>query len=77
MNVGVVGFSNRARITLVPSLMKHAERMNFDIIGVSDLWNKRRELGAKFLNVQTGHKARTYRNNDELYKDKDIDAVVI
>lgn len=77
VNVGVVGFSNRARITLIPSLMKHAQRMNFDIIGVSDLWNKRREMGAKFIHEQTGHKVRKYRNNDELYDDKDIDAVII
>jgi len=53
VNVGLVGFSNRARITLVPSLMVHAKMKNFDIIGVSDLWNERRELGARYLNTQT------------------------
>ncbi|MBA7520250.1 Inositol 2-dehydrogenase/D-chiro-inositol 3-dehydrogenase [subsurface metagenome] len=77
VNVGIVGFSNRARLTLIPSLMKHAQRINFDIIGVSDLWNMRRELGVKYLNEQTGHYVRTYRNNEELYADKDIDAVII
>jgi len=41
------------------------------------LWNKRRELGAEYLFERTGHNVRKYRNNDELYSDKDIDAVII
>ena len=77
VNVGVVGFSDRARHTLIPCFMHHNKRLNFDIIGVSDIWNLRRAEGVKFLSDKMGHSIRGYLNNEELYRDKDIDAVII
>lgn len=77
VNVGIVGFSNRAKGTLIPNFMRYSDRMNFDIIGVSDIWNRRRNEGTEILKKHTGHEIREYRNNEELYDDPDIDAVII
>ena len=77
VNVGIVGFSNRAKGTLIPAFMRYSDRMNFDIIGISDIWNRRRNEGTEILKKHTGHEIRKYRNNEELYDDPDIDAVII
>ena len=77
VNVGVVGFSDRFKDTLLPSFKNHYKELNFDIIGVSDIWKLRREKGVKHLSDTFGHAIRGYFNNEELYRDKDIDAVII
>lgn len=77
VNVGVVGFSDRFKDTLLPSFKNHYKELNFDIIGVSDIWKLRREEGVKYLSDSFGHAIRGYFNNEELYRDKDIDAVII
>jgi len=51
--------------------------MNFELIGVSDIWNRRREEGAAFVQELSGSPVRKYRNNEELYEDRDMDAVII
>src|SRR5260221_11926260 len=35
--VGVVGFSDRFRGSLLPSFLKHYKQMNFDMVAVSDV----------------------------------------
>jgi predicted dehydrogenase len=78
VRVGVVGFSDRFRSTLLPCLKAHAQELNFDIVAVSDLWSLRREEGQKALEKSMGHPVTACRNNDELYeKVKDLDAVII
>jgi len=77
VHVGVVGFSNRTSRSLIPAMLKNSERLNFEFIGVSVIWNKRREEGSTYIKKLTGNSIRKYRNNDELYEDKDIDAVII
>jgi predicted dehydrogenase len=77
VNVGIVGFSDRAKYTLIPCFTHHNKELNFDIIGVSDIWSVRREEGAEYLKEKMGHSMRTYLNNEVLYADKDIDAVII
>jgi predicted dehydrogenase len=77
VNVGIVGFSDRAKFTLIPCFGHHYKNLNFDIIGVSDIWNVRRAEGAKYLENMMGHPIRQYINNENLYADKDIDAVII
>ena len=76
VNVGVVGFSNRFK-SLLPAFMVNNQQQNFDIIGVSDIWRLRREEGKSVLENAMKHKIRTYINNDKLYDDKAIDAVII
>ncbi len=77
VSVGVVGFSDRFKNSLMPAFKNHNKGLNFDIIGVSDIWNLRRGQGKERLEKEFEHPIRTYRNNEELYRDKDIDAVII
>jgi predicted dehydrogenase len=74
---GIVGFSDRFRSSLFPSFMNHKEELNFDIIAVSDLWKLRREEAKEWFKTKIGHDIQTIVNNDELYKIKDLDAVII
>ena len=77
VRVGVIGFSDRHRSSHIPPFMKFYKEMNFDIVSVSDLWKKRRDEGAAFLKTQMGHDINAYRNNEELYASKTVDAVFI
>ena len=75
--VGLVGFSDRAKDALIPALMLHSQKMNFEIKGISDIWNRRREEGIEYMKKKYDKNVMVYMNNDELYNDKDIDAVII
>ena len=77
VRVGVVGFSDRHRYSHLPSFLNHYKELNFDIVGVSDIWRKRREEGAAVWQQKLGHPVAAYRNNDELYGSKNVDAVFI
>jgi predicted dehydrogenase len=77
VNVGIVGFSNRAKGALIPAMLGHAKECNFEFTAVSDLWNRRRDECVAYLKDKTGRKIKTARNNDELYDRKDVDAVII
>lgn len=77
VRVGAIGFSDRFRQSLLPSFMNHYKELNFDLVAVSDLWNKRRDEGVAFLKEKMGHDVVGCRNNEELYMLKDIDAVFI
>ena len=77
VRVGIVGFSDRSKDALIPAFMKHAAELNFELVAVSDIWNRRREEGAAFIESLTGTRPALCRNNDELYDRKDVDAVII
>jgi predicted dehydrogenase len=77
VRVGIVGFSDRCRSSLIPSFMQHAKELNFDFVAVSDIWSRRRDEGAAFLSKLTDHAVEKARNNEELYDRKDVDAVII
>jgi predicted dehydrogenase len=77
VRVGIVGFSDRAKSSLIPAFMMHAKELNFDLAAVSDIWSRRREEGAEFLSQTAGHAVERARNNDELYARRDVDAVII
>ncbi|MFD2160771.1 Gfo/Idh/MocA family protein [Paradesertivirga mongoliensis] len=77
VRVGVVGFSDRFRSSLFPSFLNHNKELNFDIVAVSDLWKLRRDEGEAFLKSKTGNNIAAFRNNDELYQMKNLDAVII
>lgn len=77
VRVGIVGFSQRCEGSLFPAFMQHANEMNFEIVGVSDIWNRRREEGVALMKEQGLKKVKAARNNDELYDMKDLDAVII
>ena len=77
VRVGVVGFSDRFKSSLVPAFLNHHKELNFDMVAVSDIWKVKREAGQAHLKEKLGHDIKSCRNNDELYGTKDIDAVII
>lgn len=78
VRIGIVGFSNRVKGALIPAFLQHNKELNFDIVALSDLWNRRRDEGSAFLKEQTGNSVQLCRNNEELYETVgDLDAVII
>lgn len=77
INVGIVGFSVRAKGSLIPAFLGHAEKQNFRITAMSDIWNRRRDECLAYMEEKTGEKINAARNNEELYEKEKIDAVII
>lgn len=77
VRVGLVGFSDRARHSLIPALLYHAAELNFEITAVSDIWKLRREEGVAFVEELTGRRPAPMRNNEEMYESGLVDAVII
>lgn len=77
VRVGVVGFSDRFRSSLLPAFLDHAKELNFELVAVSDIWDLRRAEGQTEISKRIGRRIDAVRNNDELYARKDVDAVVI
>jgi len=77
VGVGIVGFSDRFRNSLAPSFLKSAGDLNFEFVALSDIWNRRREEGAAYIAKLTNRQLAPARNNDELYENKDVQAVII
>ncbi len=78
VRVGLIGAGDRAKGALVPAFQEHAKELNFEFVAVSDIWNRRRDEGAAFIQKQCGGgPVASVRNNDELYARKDIDAVIV
>jgi predicted dehydrogenase len=77
VRVGVVGFSDRHKGSHIPCFMNHYKELNFDLVAVSDIWKKRREEGAAIWKEKMGHDIMAYRNNEEMYDKKAVDAVFI
>jgi predicted dehydrogenase len=77
VRVALVGFSDRARSSLVPAFLLHAQPQNFELVAVSDIWSLRRDEAAAQLEKLTGRRPVTTRNNEELYARNDVDAVIV
>ncbi len=77
VRVACVGFSDRHRQSHVPCFKALQKEMNFEMVAVSDIWNKRREEGQAFLQQQLGSTVKAYVNNDELYASNSVDAVML
>lgn len=77
VQVGVVGFSDRFKYSLLPCFLHHNKELNFDIVALSDLWKLRREEGQQLLKEKMGHDIKAYVNNEALYNTKSVDAVII
>jgi predicted dehydrogenase len=75
VRVGVVGFSDRHKSSHIPSFMNHYKELNFEVVAVSDIWNKRREEGAAIWKQKMNNDVKAYRNNEEMYGAKAVDAV--
>ena len=77
IRVGISGFSNRAKGSLIPAFNGHSKAQNFEIVGVSDIWNRRRDEGVAYIKKLTDNKVKQWRNNEEMYDKNKIDAVII
>jgi predicted dehydrogenase len=77
VGVGVVGYSDRFRQSLMPSFLNHYKELNFEFMAVSDIWSVRREEGQALLKSKMGNEITACRNNEELYGLKGLDAVII
>jgi predicted dehydrogenase len=76
IRVGIVGFSNRSSSSLIPAFLVHAAELNFEIIAVSDIWNRRRDEANAYFS-EKGIKVALARNNEEIYEKNKLDAVII
>lgn len=77
VRVGVVGFSDRFKSSLLPPFLSLRKDLNFDIVALSDIWNLRREQGKAHLQEKLGRDISVFQNNDALYDSKSVDAVFI
>jgi len=77
VGVGIVGFSDRTRSSLIPSFLKSAGELNFEFVALSDIWNRRRDEGAAYIAKLSGKQVTLARNNEELYDNKNVQAVMV
>src|SRR6266516_3731514 len=77
VRVGIVGFSDRFRQALLPAFKAAGPSLDFEIVAVSDIWNRRRDEGVAEIERVMGAKPRAFRNNEEMYAAKVTDAVMI
>lgn len=77
IRVGVIGFSDRFRSSLLPAFQANAKELNFEIVAVSDIWKLRREAALKHFKEEYGQDIQVFRNNEELYDARICDAVII
>jgi predicted dehydrogenase len=77
VRVGIVGFSDRFRSSLLPAFLQHSKTLDFEIVALSDIWTMRREAGKAHIDKLSGGSLTAVRNNEELYDRKDVDAVII
>ena len=53
--VGVIGCGDRMKGSLIPAFQQHAKELCFELVTVSDLWNRRREQGAAYIQKLSGN----------------------
>ncbi len=76
INIGIVGFADRSKFSLIPALLSQSKDLNFAITAVSDIWNRRRDEAKSYFD-EKDIKVALCRNNEELYDRDDVDAVII
>jgi predicted dehydrogenase len=77
VGVAIVGFSDRTRSSLIPSFVRVAGELNFELVALSDIWNRRRDEGAAYIAKLTNKQVALARNNEELYENKEVQAVIV
>jgi predicted dehydrogenase len=77
VRVACVGFSDRHRQSHVHPFKMLQKEMNFEMVALSDIWNRRRDEGKAYLEKELGSTIKVFNNNDELYAAKGIDAVML
>ncbi len=77
VRVACVGFSDRHRASHIPPFKALMKGMNFEMVAVSDIWNRRRDEGKAFIDKELGTNIKVFQNNEALYNSKMADAVFI
>lgn len=82
VRVAIVGAGDRMMQSLVPAFFSQADKLNFELVAVCDIWKHHRETNTAKIAGEAKYKAKvkdiaTARNTDELYAMKNIDAVII
>jgi len=77
LRVGIVGFADRSKTTLIPAFQALAAKFNVEIVAVSDLWKLRREEAVAWFKQSYHLDVVAYRNNEEMYEKANLDAVII
>lgn len=77
IRIGIVGFADRARQSLIPAFYQHAREFNCEIVAVSDIWKRRREEAVAFFKKEYQQDVVPYRNNEEMYAGAKLDAVIV
>src|ERR1035438_4829175 len=54
VKVGVIGCGDRMKSALIPAFLQHSKDMNFELVAVSDIWSRRREEGAAYIQKLSG-----------------------
>src|SRR5947208_17124848 len=65
VRVAVLGPGDRAQ-SLITDYLKSASSLNMDLVGVCELWPRRREAQAARWSPALGHPVARYRNTEEL-----------
>src|SRR5258705_6989800 len=55
VRVGIVGFSDRFRQALLPAFKAAGPTLNFEIVAVCDIWNRRRDEGVAEIERSEEH----------------------
>jgi len=77
VGVGIVGYSDRFRSSLMPAFHKLSDELNFEFVGVSDIWSMRRDQAQAGVLKLTGKQIFAAVNNEALYAHKEVDAVFV
>src|SRR6185437_16660266 len=63
VKVGIVGCGDRMKGALIPAFQANSKEANFEIVAVSDIWNRRHEEGAAYIEKLSGKSIVPVRNN--------------
>lgn len=77
LRIGLAGFAERSKFTLIPAFQAVASELNAEIVAVSDIWSVRREEAVAWLRDTYGLTVAAYRNNEEMYESARLDGVII
>ena len=77
IRIGIVGFSDRLKSALLPAYKSIADQFNCEIVGVSDIWSRRRDEAKEYFKKTFDQDIAVYRNNEEFYEKGKLDAVII
>src|SRR2546430_16290563 len=77
VRVGIVGFSDRFRQALLPAFKAAGPPPDFEIVALSDIWDRRRDESVAGVERGMGAEPPAFRDNEKKYAAEGADAGVI